>query len=401
MLGMGALITATASACTSGAPSPAASPSPDATFSISVPDAAADLVPADRITVSSDGALGEVRLVSADGKHVVPGRVDSKGVWTSEEPLQLDQSYSLSATATNAEGKQVSEERTFSTVKPAVDATYWVTPDDVTVGAGMPAMITFDSAVETPEQRAAIEKRVKITTTPAQEGSWGWVDNRRLMWRPKVYWKAKTSIKVEAPLTGLQTGSGKWIREDKGATFTIAKRARVIRVDLDDHFMRVVDNGKITATYPISAGQAKGTWETRSGTKVITEMAESYTMDAGTLGVPEDHPDYYKTEVKYAVRVTDTGEFFHAAPWSVGSQGRRNVSHGCVNMSPSAAREFYRGTIIGDVAEFVDSGRPMKPADGLPVWLYSYPEWKSLSALHAQKPAQKPATEKATPKPTA
>ena len=123
------------------------------------------------------------------------------------------------------------------------------------------------------------------------------MDSTQLLWRPESYWKPGTKVKVNAPLTGVQTGSGKWIREDKGAEFTIADRARVIRVDLDDHFMRVVDNGKITAEYPISAGQARNTWETRSGTKVITEMHESYTMDAGTLGVPKDDPNYYSTDV--------------------------------------------------------------------------------------------------------
>lgn len=247
--------------------------------------------------------------------------------------------------------------------------------------AGMPVVVTFDTPVETTEQRAAVERRMTITTVPRTEGSWGWVDSRQLMWRPKTYWKAGTTVAVEAPLAGLQTGSGKWVRENTSAAFRVTGRARVLRVDLDDHFLRVVDDGKITAEYPISAGQAQGSWETRSGTKVITEKHEQYTMDAGTLGVAEGHADYYKKDVTYAMRVTNTGEFFHAAPWSVSSQGRRNVSHGCINMSPADGETLFRDTMVGDPAEFVDSRRQMQPADGLPVWLYTYAKWRELSEL--------------------
>ena len=41
----------------------------------------------------------------------------------------------------------------------------------------------------------------------------------------------------------------------------------------------------------------------------------------------------YRTEIDYAQRITWSGEFIHAAPWSEGEQGQRNVSHGCVNVS--------------------------------------------------------------------
>lgn len=357
---------------------------PQASISVSVENKAVGVAPSAAVQVSTDGALGEVSLASVDGARQVSGSVDANGVWVNDTPLELDTQYQLRAQATNAEGAVSTEERTFTTVTPKVDATYTVTPDGNTVGVGMPITVRFDTPVETPQQMAAVEKRLSVTTTPTTEGSWGWVDSTQLLWRPESYWKPGTKVKVNAPLTGVQTGSGKWIREDKGAEFTIADRARVIRVDLDDHFMRVVDNGKITAEYPISAGQARNTWETRSGTKVITEMHESYTMDAGTLGVPKDDPNYYSTDVKYAMRVTNTGEFFHSAPWSVGSQGRRNVSHGCVNMSPRDARQFFRGTMIGDPAEFVDSGRKMKPGDGVPVWLYTFDAWKAFSAVDAQ-----------------
>ena len=41
------------------------------------------------------------------------------------------------------------------------------------------------------------------------------------------------------------------------------------------------------------------------------------------------------------MRVTYSGEFIHAAPWSVGSQGYANVSHGCTGMSTADAAWLY------------------------------------------------------------
>lgn len=93
---------------------------------------------------------------------------------------------------------------------------------------------------------------------------------------------------------------------------------------------------------------------TRSGTKIITEKLPFMVMDAATLGVPKDDPNYYRTEVNYAMRVTNTGEFLHSAPWSVWAQGRQNVSHGCVNMGPGAARAMFRDSLVGDVVDFTN-----------------------------------------------
>lgn len=357
-------------------------PAPPASLTFSVRDAKKPVNPDERLGVTVQGGeFVSVRLTGPKGE-TVPGRVEN-GVWQLPEETRLrpDTTYTWVAVAKNADGKEARANTKVRTIEPDVAATYRVTPDKETVGVGMPVMVTFDSEVKTPEMRRDIEKRMKITVSPAQKGSWGWVDSRQLMWRPEVYWKKGTKINVKAPLTGVQTGEDKWITQDKGASFTIADRARVSVVDIDDHVMTVKEDGKEVATYPVSSGKPIGTWETRTGTKVITEKHESYVMDAGTLGLDENNPNYYKTEVRYAMRVTNTGEFLHSAPWTTWAQGRRNVSHGCVNLGPRAARQMFQQSIVGDVVEFIDSDRKMKPGDGLSVWLYSPQEWKKLSAL--------------------
>ena len=128
--------------------------------------------------------------------------------------------------------------------------------------------------------------------------------------------------------------------------------------------MRTFINGQLARTMPISAGKAG--WETRSGTKVIIEKFRRKTMDASTIGVDESDPEYYNlSDVEYALRVTYSGEFLHAAPWSVGSQGSANVSHGCVGMSTSDAAWLYDHTSRGDVVEVTGSDALDDPRERL------------------------------------
>ncbi|GAB96921.1 hypothetical protein KILIM_052_00190 [Kineosphaera limosa NBRC 100340] len=377
-------------------------PAPPVSFQASVKEGAKDVRPDTAVTVSaSQGNLHTVVLADPKGKEL-KGQIKPDGTWGLVDMLSPGTKYTIKATGESQDGTPGTFSRDFATLVPKVEATYRVTPDGQTVGVGMPVMVTFDSAVMTPEMRANVERRVSIKTEPKQEGSWGWHSERELFWRPKEYWKPNTKVTVNAPLRGVQTGEKKWITEDKGAAFTIAKRARISTVDVNGHSMTVRENGKVVGTYPVSNGQATANWQTRSGTKIITEKQKFMVMDAATLGVPKDDPNYYRTEVDYAMRVTNTGEFLHSAPWSVWAQGRRNVSHGCVNMGPRAAREMFNASVVGDVVDFVNSPRKMKMHEGVGVWLVSYDQWKARSAL-AKKATAKPSpskTGKATPAPS-
>ena len=80
-------------------------------------------------------------------------------------------------------------------------------------------------------------------------------------------------------------------------------------------------------------------------------------MDSSTYGVPSNSPNGYRTEVDYATQISYSGIYVHAAPWSVGSQGYSNVSHGCLNVSTSNAQWFYDNTKRGDIVEIVQHRR--------------------------------------------
>jgi hypothetical protein len=71
----------------------------------------------------------------------------------------------------------------------------------------------------------------------------------------------------------------------------------------------------------------------------------------------------------------------HAAPWSVNSQGRSNVSHGCLNVNTSNAQWFYENTKRGDIVEVVDTVGPTLPGtDGLGDWNIPWEQWREGNA---------------------
>ena len=88
-------------------------------------------------------------------------------------------------------------------------------------------------------------------------------------------------------------------------------------------------------------------------------------MDSSTYGVPSNSPNGYRTEVDWATQMSYSGIYVHSAPWSVGSQGYSNVSHGCLNVSPSNALWFYDNTKRGDIVEVVNTvGSTLPGTDG-------------------------------------
>jgi hypothetical protein len=135
----------------------------------------------------------------------------------------------------------------------------------------------------------------------------------------------------------------------------------------------VVRDGEQIASFPITSG--KDGFETRSGVKLIVSKERTRVMDAATGGTDPDDPEYYNLEVEYAMRVTYSGEFLHAAPWSVGSQGSANVSHGCVGMSTSNAQWLYDRTNVGDVVVVKGTNAVQNLGNGITVWNESWKEW--------------------------
>ncbi len=356
---------------TSSAPKPAPKP---AVVSVTPATDAKDVAPGEPVSVTvKDGKVGEVKLAGADGKVVAgKARADGSG-WDSAEPLGYNKTYTLTAAATGADGKPVTAESTFSTVKPARQLGVSVNlVDGETVGVGMPLIFTFTGNVA---DKAAAEKALKVTAEPATEGAFRWAGDKQVTWRPKEYWKSGTKIKVDAAVYGKPLGNGSYGREDKGATATVGDKLVAV-ADGQTHQMTVTINDKEVKTMPTSMG--KPGHNTPQGTYTVMSEHTGYTMNSATYGVPEDAPGGYSTFVQYAVRLSWSGIFFHSAPWSVRQQGHSNVSHGCLNLSTENTKWLMDTAKKGDLVTVQNSGGPkLEPTDGWSVWQLSWDEWRT------------------------
>jgi len=329
------------------------------------------------VTVTADGGtLDTVTVTSPAGE--LAGKV-AGGTWTSTALLEPGTDYLITASATRSDGESVERTRSFHTVDLTLDEQTYaaIAPlEGETVGVGMPVIVTFDLPVT---DKALFEKHMRVTSTPAQRGSWYWLSDREAHFRPASYWKAGTEVSVDLSINSLPAGNGIYGQEDRQVAFHVGD-AHVYKVNAQTHQMQVFSNGALLRTIPITTG--KPGFTTRSGTKVIIEKFAKKRMNSETVGINRNSPEAYDIDdVRWAMRVTYSGEFLHAAPWSVGSQGRDNVSHGCTGMSTADAGWLYAMSRRGDVVEYTGTDRWMTLENGYGDWNLSFPDWKQGSAL--------------------
>jgi lipoprotein-anchoring transpeptidase ErfK/SrfK len=160
------------------------------------------------------------------------------------------------------------------------------------------------------------------------------------------------------------------------SSFSIGAR-QISTVDIVKHTLTVTRNGKVIKVIPVTTGMtdSKPTFLTRGGIKVIMSRESSVRMDAATTGTDPKDPNYYNLTVHWALRLTYSGEFLHAAPWSVAQQGKANVSHGCTGMSDADAKWMYDHSQVGDVVVYVHSKRPLEWGNGYTAWNKSFDDW--------------------------
>ncbi len=374
----------------SSAGSPSAAPAAQAAGSAgAVPSeskAAVELVPASSstdvqvdqpVTVTvTEGTLTSVVLTDAKKRQLDGALSADKRTWTSSDALRLAQHYRLAVSAVDADG--VGTERTgfFATVAPRKVLETSISPlSGQSVGVGMPVIVRFNAKVR---DRAAVEQALVVTSKKPIEGAWSWVGDTEVHFRPKEYWPAYDDVTVDVNLKGVDAGKGVWGMSDRTIKFSTGS-SMVSVVNVDRHTLTVFRNGTRSRVIPVTTGKAD--FLTRNGTKVILEKHTLKVMDASTIGISKSDPEYYRLDVPYAMRVTWSGEFVHAAPWSSGDQGRDNVSHGCVGMSMSNAIWLFNQSTVGDIVKVVGSSRPLEPGNGYTDWNVSWDDWLAGSAL--------------------
>ncbi len=371
-----------------------APPAPSLTFEPA--HSAADVSPTAPVGIEvSDGWLQRVALTNPEGKVVAGNLNRDRTAFNTTEPLGYGVEYTWGGSVVGRDGKAVPVQGSFTTINPSsrVNGQFQLADGQV-VGVAAPIIIQFDASIT---DKASVEKALKVTTEPQVEGSWAWlpdeVGGSRAHWRTRDYYPAGTKVHVDAKLYGVSFGDGAFGAQDSTLTFEIGRR-QLVKAEASSHRIQVLDaQGAVIMDFPCSYGEGDQDRNvTRSGVHVVTEKYEDFYMTNPAAG-------YANVRERFAVRISNNGEFIHANPASSGAQGNTNVTNGCINLSESDAQQYFNSAIYGDPVEVTGTRIELSYADG-DIWDWAVPwdEWASMSALSEQPgPTEIPSTAPATP----
>jgi lipoprotein-anchoring transpeptidase ErfK/SrfK len=337
---------------------------------------------------ADDGRLERVRVRQIEDARPtdLPGRIAADGRSWSPLPgarVALAAKYSVDAVAVDGGGHRSARHSTFTTVVPAHRFIGYFTPENrSTVGTGMIVSFGFNREIQ---DRAAVQRAIRITSEPAVDIAGHWFGGRRLDFRPENYWKPGTEVTVSMGLKDVQGAPDVYGIQQKTVTFTVG-RSQVSVVDAAAHTMEVRGEGdRLLATLPITAGSDRNT--TYNGKMVVSEMYDVTRMNGSTVGFGGE---YDIKDVPHALRLTTSGTFLHGNYWAPAETfGSENTSHGCVGLrdvkggsSTTPAGWFYDRTLIGDVVEVVGSrDKTVAPDNGLGGWNMNWSDWEAGSAV--------------------
>ncbi|WP_030439794.1 L,D-transpeptidase [Actinoplanes subtropicus] len=364
----------TAAAGGSAAPSP--SPTLSTVAVVSPAANATDVAAATEVKFTSDDPENTSVTVTDAGGAEIKGTLDKdEKTWRPDKALAYGTKYTVTVNGTAAAGKGGTTSSTFTTMaKPSkiVRVTSFLA-DNQTVGVGMPLIVKFSRAIPA-SYRDDVERRMTVTATPAQEGSWGWISPTEVHFRPKQFWQANSKVFYKVQLGGVPLGNGYYGKSDLTVDLKIG-RSFVMTVNNKNKQMIVKQDGKVIKTIPVSLGKAST--PSSSGTMIVMEKARHTVFDT----TDTDPVNGYKTPIDFAQRITWSGQFIHAAPWSEGKQGHINVSHGCVNVSEKMGAWLFGRTMMGDPITVSGTEQKLKQGNGWTDFNVSYAEWKKLSYL--------------------
>jgi len=318
------------------------------------------------------GRFESVQLTNGDGKAVA-GQLSADGrTWQAGEALGYGKDYTWSGQAVGTDGKKAPVQGSFRTVQPKKTVRATVNPTDhAQVGVAMPISVKFDEPVK---DKAAAERALSVQTSTPVEGSWAWLSDKQVDYRPKEYWPANTHVTVDAELYGLALGGGAYGQADLSTGFDIG-RSQIVKGDVRTHRMVVVRDGEQVASYAASYGKEDDPGRnTPNGTYMIMAKHPVEIMD---------NPKYHYRNVRktWAARFSNHGEFIHENQDNAAALGKVNNTHGCINLSAADAKAYFDSALIGDPVEITGSATSMPPHFAVYDWLLSWGQWQDKSAL--------------------
>jgi lipoprotein-anchoring transpeptidase ErfK/SrfK len=343
--------------------------------------------PLEVVAKSDEDRITDVTAQDATGRFVA-GELDADGRrWHSTSPLAANAHYTVQVSTEDENGAPGRKTLTFDTSTPTTRQRLKITfgPKAGEYGVGQPVTAQLDHPIKDKAQRAIVERALRVDSVPAVEGAWYWVSDKELHYRPKDYWPAHATIQVHSNLDGIRISDRLWGGPAAPLKLTTGDKLLAV-TDAAAHQMTVYKDDKEINQIPVTTG--KPGFETRNGVKVVLEKEYFVRMRGTTVGIAEGTSDSYDLPVYYATRVTWSGEYVHAAPWSVGSQGYANVSHGCTGMNTSNAEWFFDTIHPGDLVKVVNSnGKTMENfGNGFGDWNITWQNWRKGSALTGGTP---------------
>ncbi|NNG35778.1 L,D-transpeptidase [Nakamurella aerolata] len=324
---------------------------------------AVNIKPLDKISVSAKGGtIKNVEVLNPEGKVVYGGKVN-KASWSVEPELGYGRKYVVKVTSRSTTGVEKTTQSSFTTIKPGTIGVSIYPSAGRTYGIAMPVVMKFSKPVPDSDRRA-LEKMITVKSSPSQPGAFRWFSQTELHWRPKDYWKPGTKVNVGVNIYGKRVIPGTYGDRDMTTSFDIGRDMQTV-VDAKSFRFKVYKDGKLQKDIPVSLGNDK--YPTANGVHVVSEFYDQYRMDSSTWGLTG--AGAYITDVKWATRISYSGEFVHGAPWSEFAQGKQNVSHGCINMTDANAKWFQDVSIAGDPVKVINSkGGTLDWGDGLSDW---------------------------------
>ncbi|MCU1428158.1 MAG: ErfK/YbiS/YcfS/YnhG family protein [Actinomycetia bacterium] len=344
------------------------------------------------VVATNAGYVRGVRVVATTGARITGALAPSWTSWWSNTALAPGTTYQVSARVVDSDGVTAATvSSTFQTVVPGVTVQARVFPSEgMTVGVGQPIVVRFDHAITDDAARTSVVRHFTLEGTQRVPGGWHWFSAYELHFRPAALWPAGEQVTLTSNLDGWNAGGGIWGSGSQRVHFTIGD-AHVAIANLATHVMTVSTNGHTIATYPFSGGRDQ--YPTMNGTHLVMDRQYAVHMVSSSNGIPVNSPDGYDETVYYDVHISDSGEYVHAAPWSVSSQGRTNVSHGCINLSDANATTFYNYSGVGDIV--VVTGGPRAPElgdHGVMDWDTPSDQWTAAVVRSTARPATAHAT---------
>lgn len=355
--------------------SASATPAPVQTdVTMNPPAGATDVNPLTPLQLTAnDGTLMAVSVTNNEGVEVQGELSADAKTWSSTERLGYARTYTATVKTLSHKGITSQFTGSVQTLVPENQAAITTIPGKPgnTYGVGMPLIVKFDEPIKDKDKA---EEYMVVTTSVPTQGAWYWFSDKEAHWRPKDYYQPGTTVSLDVQIYGKDLGGGMYGQKDHSTSFTVGD-SMVSEISNADKQLKVYKNGELIRTMPASLGMEK--YPSQSGIHVVQEKYEMKVMDSSTWGLPTDHPDGYYEEVPYATRISFSGEFVHAAPWSVADQGVRNVSHGCINLSMENGKWFHDTATYGDIVIITGTEVDLKATDGWGDWNIPWETWQA------------------------